>query len=140
MTHELKTPLSTISVASKTLENEQIYSNSQKVLETAKIISRQNIQLTRQINHLLEITKWEKRQFDLDKRWIELEPFFKGIVESFKWDCKDKSVVINESYSLSVKKALIDETQITSVVFNLLNNGVKYNSNQTHYRLKSLDR
>jgi len=136
MTHELKTPLSTISVASKTLENEKIYSNSQKVLETAKIISRQNIQLTRQINHLLEVTKWEKKQFDLDKKWVELEPFFKGIVESFKWDCKDKSIAINEDYSFSTSKALIDETQITSVIFNLLNNGVKYNENQPSITFK----
>jgi two-component system phosphate regulon sensor histidine kinase PhoR len=130
MTHELKTPLSTISVASKTLENEQVYNNSQKVLETAKIISRQNVQLTRQINHLLEITKWEKKQFELNKKWVELEPFFRGVVESFKLDCSDKSLVINETYSLSVAQAFFDETQITSVIFNLLNNGVKYNRNQ----------
>jgi signal transduction histidine kinase len=130
MTHELKTPLSTISVASKTLENEQIYSNSQKVLETAKTISRQNIQLTRQINHLLEVTKWEKKQFELNKKWVELEPFFKGVIESFKWDCKDKTLIVNEIYSLNDAKAFFDETQITSVIFNLLNNGVKYNLNQ----------
>jgi len=130
MTHELKTPLSTISVASKTLENEQIYSNSEKVLETAKIISRQNIQLTRQINHLLEITKWEKKQFELDKKWVDLEPFFKGLIESFKWDCKDKSIVIDEDYSLLNTKAFFDETQITSAIINILSNGVKYNRNQ----------
>jgi len=130
MTHELKTPLSTISVASKTLENEQIYNNSEKVLETARIISRQNIQLTRQINHLLEITKWEKKQFELDKKWVELEPFFKGVIESFKWDCKDKSIIINEVYTIKSDKAFIDETQVTSAIVNILSNGVKYNKNQ----------
>lgn len=136
MTHELKTPLSTISVASKTLESEQIHSNPVKVLETAKIISRQNIHLTRQINHLLEITKWEKKQFDLDKKWIELEPFFKGVIESFKWDCKDKSVIINENYSFDTKKAFFDETQITSAIINILSNGIKYNDNQPIIHLK----
>jgi signal transduction histidine kinase len=39
-------------------------------------------------------------------------------------------LVINETYSLSVAQAFFDETQITSVIFNLLNNGVKYNRNQ----------
>lgn len=136
MTHELKTPLSTISVASKTLENEQIYSNSEKVLETARIINRQNLQLTRQINHLLEIAKWEKNQFELDKKWVELEPFFKGVIESFKWDCKDKSVVIDEVYSFKCTHAFFDETQITSAIINILNNGVKYNRNQPHLTFK----
>lgn len=130
MTHELKTPLSTISVASKTLESEQIHSNPKKVLETARIINRQNIQLTRQINHLLEVTKWEKKQFELDKKWVDLDPFFKGIIESFKWDCKDKSIIIDEIYSLNSSKALFDETQITSAIINILSNGIKYNKSQ----------
>lgn len=136
MTHELKTPLSTISVASKTLENEQVRNSPDKVLETAKIISRQNIQLTRQINHLLEVTKWEKKQFELDKKWIELEPFFKGVIESFKWDCNDKNASISESYGLSKPQAFLDETQITSAIVNVLSNGVKYNNNTPQLTFK----
>jgi len=136
MTHELKTPLSTISVASKTLENELILNNPNKILETARIINRQNVQLTKQINHLLEITKWEKKQFDLDKKWVEIEPFIKGLIESYRWESKDKNTSIEDSYDLKVSKALIDETQITSAIINLLCNGIKYNNNQPNLVVK----
>lgn len=136
MTHELKTPLSTISVASKTLENELILNNPNKILETARIINRQNLQLTKQINHLLEITKWEKKQFDLEKRWVEIEPFIKGLIESYRWESKDKNIRIEDVYDLKVSKALIDETQITSAIINLLCNGVKYNNNQPNLVVK----
>ncbi len=136
MTHELKTPLSTISVASKTLENELIHNNPAKVLETATIINRQNAQLTRQINHLLEVTRWEKKQFDLDKKWVEIEPFIKGLIKSFSWECKEKNIRIDDSIDLTTSNAYFDETQITSAIFNLLTNAVRYNRNQPTIEVK----
>ena len=67
MTHELKTPLSTITVAGRTLEMEQIRKNDEKILETAKLIGKQSIHLNQLINMILEISMWERTQFQLDK-------------------------------------------------------------------------
>jgi K+-sensing histidine kinase KdpD len=61
MTHELKTPLSTITVAGKTLEIDKILRNEEKILETAKLIGKQSIHLNQLINMILEITMWERR-------------------------------------------------------------------------------
>ena len=66
MTHELKTPLSTITVAGKTLEMPQIRSNDAKILETAKLIGKQSVHLNQLINMILEISMWERTQFQLD--------------------------------------------------------------------------
>ncbi len=47
MTHELKTPLSTISIASRSLQNDEVLACPEKVVETAKVISRQNSYLSK---------------------------------------------------------------------------------------------
>lgn len=127
MTHELKTPLSTISIASRSLENKEILNSPEKVVETAKIISRQNSHLSKQINHLLEISKWERGQFELDRKWVDINNLVKGIVESFRWENKDKQIEIDEKYTDETVKVSIDETMITSAILNILTNAVKYN-------------
>lgn len=136
MTHELKTPLSTISIASRSLENQEILSNPEKVVETAKVISRQNAHLSKQINHLLEISKWERGQFELDRKRVDINDLVKGIVESFRWDSKDKPIEIVEEYAQGIAKISIDETMITSAIFNILTNAVKYNRNNPTISIK----
>jgi two-component system phosphate regulon sensor histidine kinase PhoR len=126
MTHELKTPLSTISVATRTLENETILSDREKTREIVTVIRRQNRQLTKQINHLLEISMWERKQFSLDRRMLELEPFFAGIAESFRWECQERKCVLEEKYCFVNKTAWLDEVQITVALHNLLINAIKY--------------
>ena len=83
MTHELKTPLSTITVAGKTLEMEQIRKNEEKILETAKLIGKQSIHLNQLINMILEISMWERTQFELDKKPVDIEEVMNDILDSF---------------------------------------------------------
>lgn len=130
MTHELKTPLSTISVATRTLENDSILDDRDKTRETVSVIRRQNRQLTKQINHLLEISMWERKQFSLNRQMLDLEPFLSGIAESFRWECKDRVVTLEEKFSISIKEALLDEAQVTVALHNLLVNSVKYNNQE----------
>ncbi len=136
MTHELKTPLSTISVATRTLENDTILDNREKIKETVTIIHRQNRQLSKQINHLLEISMWEKRQFSLERQMLEVQPFFSGIAEAFRWECKERKCVLEERYSIKTTTAFLDEIQMTVALHNLLVNAVKYNSDEPHILLE----
>jgi two-component system phosphate regulon sensor histidine kinase PhoR len=130
MTHELKTPLSTISIATRTLENDSILDNRDKTKETVSIIHRQNRQLTKQINHLLEISMWERRQFSMERQMLEVEPFFSGIAEAFRWECQGKGCQLEERYEIKSPLAYLDEVQMTIAIHNLLVNGVKYNTNE----------
>ena len=92
MTHELKTPLSTIAIATKTLEKPAILNDKDKVIPMVQMIGRQNRYLSRQINHLLEVSMWEKGQFELEKKEFELKPFLESLAEAFRWECKTKNL------------------------------------------------
>jgi len=130
MTHELKTPLSTIAIATKSLQQESFMVDPEKVKSTARIIERQNKQLSKQINHLLEVSMWERQQFELDKRWMNLYEFISDLAEAFRWETKGQAVVIVDD--IKIKNDLeifIDETQMATVIHNLMVNGMKYNEN-----------
>jgi two-component system phosphate regulon sensor histidine kinase PhoR len=125
MTHELKTPLSTITVAGRTLEMAQIRTNEEKVLETAKLIGKQSVHLNQLINMILEISMWERTQFQLDKRTVEIEELMTDVVESFKSGGGSNST-INQKYNFTGAKVDLDVVYFTTLLNNLLSNAVKY--------------
>jgi signal transduction histidine kinase len=128
MTHELKTPLSTITVAGKTLEIDQIRNNPDKILETAKLIGKQSIHLNQLINLILEISMWERTQFQLDKKHVEVDDLMKDIVESFNAGCAN-CAKISQKYDLDGVKTDLDVVYFTTMINNLLSNAVKYSNN-----------
>ncbi len=129
MTHELKTPLSTITVAGKTLEMIQIRQDDAKILETAKLIGKQSIHLNQLINMILEISMWERTQFQLDKRTVEIEELMNDVVDSFK-SGGGNNASINQKYNFSVTKIDLDVVYFTTLINNLLSNAVKYSDRE----------
>jgi signal transduction histidine kinase len=125
MTHELKTPLSTITVAGKTLEMEQIRSNEAKILETAKLIGKQSVHLNQLINMILEISMWERTQFQLDKKTVDIEEIMNDVVDSFK-SGNGNNAAITKKYNFSGTKVDLDVVYFTTLLNNLLSNAVKY--------------
>ena len=129
MTHELKTPLSTITVAGKTLEMVQIRNNDAKILETAKLIGKQSVHLNQLINMILEISMWERTQFQLEKRTVEIEELMNDVVDSFK-SGNGNGASINQKYNFSGAKIDLDVVYFTTLLNNLLSNAVKYSDKE----------
>jgi two-component system, OmpR family, phosphate regulon sensor histidine kinase PhoR len=125
MTHELKTPLATITVAGKTLEMEKIRQDDSKILETAKLIGKQSIHLNQLINMILEISMWERTEFQLDKKKTNIEELMNDIVDSFRSGAGHYAS-LSQKYSLNDVKADIDVVYFTTMINNLLSNSVKY--------------
>ena len=125
MTHELKTPLSTITVAGRTLEKTQINSDPGKVLETAKMISKQSVNLNQLINTILEVSLLERTEFELDRQKVSADELTHQIVASFLTSC-DGSAEFQEDYKANGISLSVDIVYFTTMVNNLLTNAVKY--------------
>lgn len=124
MTHELKTPLSTISLATQGLTNNNMRVDDDRIEELAEIIKRQNKHLTQIIDQILDISMWEKQRIKLDLKQIEIVQFIKDKIEGFKMVHKDvdfKIFIPRTSYLMHV-----DAFQLSIAINNLLDNAVKY--------------
>ena len=135
MTHELKTPLATITVAGKTLEMEKIRSDDSKVLETARMIGKQSVHLNQLINMILEISMWERTEFQLDKKRIRIEEIMNDIVNSFRIG-PGNSVSMNQKYNFNGIEADIDLIYFTTMINNLLSNAVKYSDKEPEINIE----
>lgn len=136
MTHELKTPLSTITVAAKTLKLEEILDNRDMILDTASMISKQSLHLNKLINLILEISMWERAQFQLDVKELDMEGLLKDITESFRKGC-GSDCTFSESYNLHGVRSKIDIVYFTTMINNLLHNALKYSNGAPEIRVEA---
>ena len=125
MTHELKTPLSTISVASSSLGNRSIIQQEDKVEELSGLIKRQNRHLSELIDRILDINIWEKDQVKLKPVLLQFERWISELVDAFVLE-KGKAAEIKLNIQLQSESILMDEVHMSTVINNLLSNAVKY--------------
>jgi signal transduction histidine kinase len=139
MTHELKTPLSTISVASSSLINPDLSLNRNKIKELSNLIKKTNKHLSDLIDRILDITIWEKDQVKPRYKKIDLENFIREAVGTFQLEMNHHPADVTISLDLKNKFAFIDEIHMTTVINNLLLNALKYSNNDTkiHIDLKN---
>lgn len=137
MTHELKTPLSTITVAGRTLEKEQILNDPPKVLETAQLIGKQSIHLNQLINTILEVSLLERTEFELTRQSVNIDELTQQIASSFLTSC-DGCAVIEEDYNTGGVNVSLDLLYYTTMINNLLANAVKYCSQDPVIRISTV--
>jgi len=125
MTHELKTPLSTITVAGRTLEMEQVSTNSEKVRETARMIGKQSVHLNQLINTILEVSLLEREQFSPDLKPLAIDELLHDIAEAFITSCNN-GAEIKEDLRCRNTVTEADILYFTTMINNLLSNAVKY--------------
>jgi signal transduction histidine kinase len=125
MTHELKTPLSTITVAGKTLTKKQIISDPDKVIETAELIGKQSVHLNQLINTILEVSYLERTEFELDRHKVVIDDLMHDIVTSFLTSCNG-CAEIEENYTANGLAISADIVYLTTMINNLLTNAVRY--------------
>jgi len=126
MTHELKTPLSTIAVASSTLSDKNMQKDQVKVQQISTLINKQNKHLSQLIDRILEISIWEKDQVRLKKKNVHIYEFIEEKIKLFRMENSGKDIILNVDYFLEKDYVSIDEIHMTTVLNNLLGNAVKY--------------
>ena len=126
MTHELKTPLSTIAVASSSLGNRSIIQQEHKVEELSGLIKRQNKHLSELIDRILDINIWEKDQVKLKLEHVLIEGWIRELVDAFILVQGRKLPVIDLHVQNQIETHLLDQVHMSTVINNLFSNAVKY--------------
>ncbi len=137
MTHELKTPLSTIAVASSSLLKGDEKLSKDRVLEISGIIKKQNNHLSRLIDKILDISIWEKDQVKISKKEVRLQEFLDDILRNFSVSNPAVELHIGFDGIDELKKVTLDEVHFTTVLNNLLSNAIKYGGSPPSVTFKS---
>ncbi len=130
MTHEFKTPISTIAVSTELIMNPKVLHNPEKVLTYNQIIRTQNIRLKNQIDKVLQMAVMDRGKFTLKKEMMDLPQLLQEAVDNF--NLKDETNLTLEC-NLPTQNAKVqaDRVHFTNIIYNLLENGTKYVSSDT---------
>lgn len=126
MTHEFKTPVSTIMIASEALKDNEIAEDKSRVTRLANIIFEENQRLGSHIERVLNIARIEKNDFRLDIKQVDVNEMVTTVLDSMELKLQKHKVVAN--LSLEAEKPMIeaDELHFSNVLYNLIDNAIKY--------------
>ncbi|QNM86969.1 HAMP domain-containing histidine kinase [Polaribacter pectinis] len=124
ITHELKTPLATLTLATKMLQKEEIKTQPIIIESTINTIERQNIRLQKLIDQVLN-NSLGYQEIKLNKEVVNTNDYLNMIVDDFQLSLDSKSIKFNKNISVN-NEILIDKFYFTTAVLNILENAVKY--------------
>lgn len=124
MTHEFKTPLSSILIASNYLVKQKPILEDQKLHNYTDIIINQSNKLNQHIEKILTIAKSDYTPLELKKEPIAVVPVLEIAIENIRLKYPDSSITI-ETHTQETS-ILADTFHFTNLVYNLLDNAVKY--------------
>ncbi len=128
MTHEFKTPISSIKIASDFLSNDPYLSTNERLSKYTQIIRDQNKRLNDQVEKVLNVARLEKDSIELKKEIFEINQTLYDIINNESLKLKQGKI----SFTPSEVKVNInaDKLHFVNVVANMIDNAIKY-SNDT---------
>jgi two-component system phosphate regulon sensor histidine kinase PhoR len=126
LTHELKTPISSIAIASSVINNEDILNTPERLFTYARIIQEQNMRLSKNVEKVLNLASLEKSRIHLNLEEINLNEILTEIGAQFKQtDFGQKASV--KIYNIDLKVSIFaDRFHFSNLLLNILENGAKY--------------
>ena len=126
MSHEFKTPLATISVATDSLANDKIATNPDKVKYYSELIKQENLRMKKQVENVLNMSKLERNEVKLFLKETNVRELIKRTTESFNLIVGQRNGSLTQKFTATHYTFKIDEFHISNMLVNLLDNANKY--------------
>lgn len=126
MTHEFKTPISTIKVSADVFINAPEINQNPRLIQYAQIIKNQNQRLNDQVEKVLQIASVEQDYFQLKKEKINLEDLINQTLNSIAIRVQEQGGELYRNIHLADPNIEADRHHLTNILYNLLDNALKY--------------
>ena len=138
MTHEFKTPVATIMIASEALKDPDLTRDKSRIERLANIIYDENVRLGSHIERVLNIAKIDKGDLKLEHKDVNMNDLLTAIVDSMSLQLQKKNASIELSLNAADSTVIGDELHLSNVIFNLLDNANKYSPDNPQIKISTL--
>jgi two-component system phosphate regulon sensor histidine kinase PhoR len=126
MTHEFKTPLSTIKIASGVLARSAPVRGDARLLRYAEVVENQNERLTNQVEKVLQLAKIERNRFRLQREPAQLNEIIEDVISGARAKTEEAGGTFLVNLNAPNRDLLADKLHLSSALSALLDNAVKY--------------
>lgn len=134
MTHELKTPISTISLALEALGDPDMQTR-ERIATYARVIGQENERMKTQVERVLQAAALERGELKLQMEPLDLEELLLEQVERLRLHVESRGGVIDYLPEALDTSAMGDAVHLGNVIFNLLDNANKYSPEKPHIEI-----
>ncbi|MGK7394983.1 MAG: sensor histidine kinase [Candidatus Cyclobacteriaceae bacterium M3_2C_046] len=128
MTHEFKTPISTVSLACEALLDQDIPAGSNFVQRYLSIIKDENQRLGSQVEKVLQMATLEKKDFKLNLEQVDVHQIITKALKNIDLQVNKRGGAINKHLAADHSNLIADRVHLTNIIYNLLDNANKYSS------------
>lgn len=128
MTHEFKTPVSTISLASQMLKTEKVLGNKEKILNYSNIIDEENKRLSGHIENVLQVARLDRGEFKLNPESVNIHELLNDIADSLQLRIQNENGTLSREFRASNAMIKGDVFHLSNAFYNLFDNAIKYKS------------
>src|SRR5574344_2186918 len=126
MTHEFKTPISTISLAAQMLKDPAVGKSPAMFQHISTVINDETKRLRFQVEKVLQMSMFDRQKATLKMKEIDANEMIAGVINTFTLKVERYNGKITSSLDAEDSVIFADEMHITNVIFNLMDNAVKY--------------
>lgn len=130
MTHELKTPISSISLAAQMLKDPDVGKSPTMFNHISKIINDETKRLQFLVEKVLQMSMFERQRTALKMREVDANDLISGVINTFSLKVQSYGGKIDYDLKAEAADVFVDEMHFTNVVFNLMDNAVKYRNKE----------
>jgi two-component system phosphate regulon sensor histidine kinase PhoR len=128
MTHEFKTPIATISLATDSLTSDKIIKEPGKVRRFARIITQENRRMLNQVEKVLQMALIDQRDFGLQVEKVPLHELISEAVDYIRLQVEKRGGTVQMKLDARQDVIKADRTHVSNIIHNLLDNANKYSS------------
>ncbi len=139
MTHELKTPLATISLAIDALTNEKVIHDAEKVKLYSSMIKEENKRMNKQVEKILQAARLEKEEIKLNLTDIDTHAAINKVADNLALQVQEKGGVLQLRLNAHEHIIKADDVHFSNIIFNLLDNALKYSDKVPYIEVETLN-
>ncbi len=126
MTHELKTPIASISLATQMLNDETVTKSEKMRKHLVGVITDETKRLRFLVEKVLQMSMFDRKKSSFKKKHLDLNEMVETIANSFSLRVEHTGGKINVDIGAVDSEIYVDEVNFQNVIFNLMDNAVKY--------------
>jgi two-component system phosphate regulon sensor histidine kinase PhoR len=139
MTHELKTPIFSINMASSILRKSEEVQQSERLKKCSSIIDEESKRLGAQVDKVLQMALIDSGNLKLEKSSVDVHELIRKSSESFELAIQEQGGRIQLQLEALNPLILADKIHLANVIYNLLDNAVKYTETAPDIMIRTRD-